>query len=479
MFQLLKHNSESDNLITIFCNSEKLVSKRFEKNMHFQNNTPILKALLVSVITPKTSAEEAEASLRELERLVTTLGFKVIAQESQRQPSTSGMTVVGQGKLMELARWTGGPGSTEPNKVSPKKSSQGTKKQDENDLSDTLETPNELATIAVFDCDLTPSQLRTLALALGVQVFDRTGIIIEIFSRHAKTRAARLQVDIARLKYLAPRLQAKNIHSEHQAGRGAGESGLELDRRQIRDRLAELKRELENVQNEHIHRRSQRAEQMCVALVGYTNAGKSSAMRADKLFATLDTTVRALYPATHPRILVSDTVGFINKLPHDLIASFRSTLDEALSASLLLYLVDASDPHFRSQLATVREVLQEIGAIDTKNILVLNKVDLLSSEQKKELKQEFPRALLISTRKKEDIQILRERMIKHFEKEMKEEEFFILHTEKKYEKEIRANTRIIKEIFEPEGVRFTVKARSTELGRLKKLIPKNSKSDRS
>ena len=178
--------------------------------------------------------------------------------------------------------------------------------------------------MVVFDCDLSPSQVRNIEAALGVQVLDRTGVIIEIFSRHAKTRAAQLQVEIARQTYLAPRLREMGVGKERHAGRGSGESGLEMERRKIRDRMADLKRELQAVQKEEENRRSQRSEQLCVALVGYTNAGKSSLMRAltgsevlveDKLFATLDTTVRALQPETQPRILLSDTVALSTSFP--------------------------------------------------------------------------------------------------------------------------------------------------------------------
>ena len=184
-------------------------------------------------------------------------------------------------------------------------------------------------------------------------MLDRTGVIVDIFHRHARSREARLQVEIARLNYVAPRMRESPGGKERQRGKGAGEAAIELDRRKIRDRIAELREQLAAIQKEQDNRRHARQDQLRVALVGYTNAGKSSLMRAltgsqvlveDKLFATLDTTVRALQPETKPRILVSDTVGFIQKLPHDLVASFWSTLDEALEASLLLYVVDASDP---------------------------------------------------------------------------------------------------------------------------------------
>ena len=415
--------------------------------------TEIPKALLVSIRTPKVTEAEEKDSLVELRRLVTTLGFKVIGIESQRQPTTTGVTVVGEGKLKELARLTDGKGAL-------------------------TSVSDELATVVVFDCDLSPSQIRNVETALGVQVLDRTGVIIEIFSRHAKTRTAQLQVEIARHCYLAPRLREMGVGKERHAGRGSGESGLEMEKRKVSDRLADLKHELQNVQKEDEKRRSQRSEQLCVALVGYTNAGKSSLMRAltgsqvlveDKLFATLDTTVRALQPETQPRILVSDTVGFIRKLPHDLVASFRSTLDEAHNASLLLYVVDASDRSLRSQLEVVREVLSEIGAEKTPYLLLFNKSDCLSEEEKRSLSREFSDSVLISTRSPGDIQNLRERIIEFFEKDMIEEEILVPYNAQGIIGEMRLNMRVLKESFEEEGIRFLVRSRAIDINRLNKM----------
>ena len=346
------------------------------------------RALLVSIRTTKIKDAEAEESLEELKRLVKTLGFRVVGTQSQRQSSTSRLAGVGSGKLQELVRLTGNRGAEDYVEESSDEDI-----HDEITESPSGETPFEMADVVVFDCDLSPSQIRNLGNALGVEVLDRTGVIIEIFSRHARTRSARLQVEIARLNYQVPRLRdADDGGNERFMGQGTGESALELDRRRVRDRLAELRRELDDVQKVMKGRRSQRSTQFSVALVGYTNAGKSSTMRAltgsevlveDKLFATLDTTVRALHPETRPRILVSDTVGFIKKLPHDLVASFLSTLDEAHDASLLLYVVDAADPGFRSQLQVVNEVLDEIGVEDIPKLLLLNKSDQLNDAQKK------------------------------------------------------------------------------------------------
>lgn len=409
------------------------------------------RALLVSIRTPDVTDADAAESLSELERLVTTLGFAVVAHESQRRPSTRGSEVLGEGKLKEIADLI----------------------NDEGEIENGLDI-----NVAVFDCELSPSQQRNLENALKCEVMDRTAVIIEIFSRHAKTRAARLQVEIAQLNYLAPRLRETGGNSgERQAGRGAGESQLELDKRRIRDRITDLKRELEAVQREHDNRRTLRAEQGIVALVGYTNAGKSSTMRAltgsdvlveNKLFATLDTTVRALQPETHPRILISDTVGFIKKLPHDLVASFRSTLDEALNASLLLFVVDAADPTFRSQLQVTQEVLGEIGVNETDKLLILNKADQLDPLQRKLLQAEFPDAIFSSTLNPADIKNLRERIVSYFEKDMVEEEVFAPYTTKGIIGEIRSSMRVLNETFENEGVRLKVRSGKIELDRLKK-----------
>ena len=257
----------------------------------------------------------------------------------------------------------------------------------------------------IVDHEISPSQARNLERATGAQVLDRTGVIVEIFHRHAHSREAKLQVEIARLKYVSPRLRESSGGGGRQQGPGAGESDLEVDRRKVRDRLAELKEQLESIQRDSDERRSARRDQLRVALVGYTNAGKSSLMRAltgsevlveDKLFATLDTTVRALQPENRPRVLVSDTVGFIKKLPHDLVASFRSTLAEALEASLLLFVVDASDPTYESQLEVSRNVLKEIGADAVPSRLLLNKIDRVSEEDRAALRAKHPDAILLS-----------------------------------------------------------------------------------
>src|SRR5437660_9159252 len=290
--------------------------------------------ILVDVQLQKTAAEEHDASLQELRQLVETLGWDIVGTLSQRRRSPTAASLIEPGKL--------------------------------NELSELVKAPSRAESV-VFDHELTPTQVRNVREATGVEVYDRPAIILEIFHRHARTKEARLQVELARLKYLDPRERVVGAKERRGGGRGArgvSESFHELERRQVRDRISELQRELDAVHTEQVERRRHREGLSKVAIVGYTNAGKSSLMRAltssevlvaDQLLATLDTTVRALQPETQPRILVYDTVGFIRNLPHDLVASFRSPSDESLDASLLLRVVDAADPALRSHIQVTKE----------------------------------------------------------------------------------------------------------------------------
>ena len=463
-------------------------------------NEKVKSAVLVGVLLPRTSPEELESSLRELERLVTTLGYKIAGQVTQKRNSDRTATLLGAGKLKELAQWTGGTGvigSMVEHKLSKaqekwqREEEEAARQSESPDAEIELDSADELLTeeqrgsaqIVIVDSDLSPSQIRNLESAAGVPVLDRTGVIIEIFSRHARTRAARLQVEIARLTYVAPRLRESGGGEDRQGGgvggKGSGESSLELDRRKIRDRIKELKTELESVGNEHQVRRARREQELSVALVGYTNAGKSSLMRAmtgsevlvaDKLFATLDTTIRPLHPESRPKILMSDTVGFIKKLPHDLVASFKSTLDEALNASLLLYVVDCSDPSFRSQLEVTRSVLAEVGAKEIPSLLVLNKLDRLNERQAAELRTEFPEAVLISTRNPDDLKMLRNKILTYFESDMVDEDIFVPYAAKGIVGEIRGKTRVLGESYNENGVTLKVRSSPGVLAQIKKNL---------
>src|ERR1700720_3561702 len=397
-----------------------------------ETKPPIPRAILVGVQTPGVDDVAHAASIEELGRLVMTLGYEVVGTLSQKRDEIDGGTVLGKGRLEELAAITGGTGVVGSMAI-PRKSKARERFEDADEKKpnagqkepDPAALPK--AEFVIVDHEISPSQARNLERATGAQVLDRTGVIVEIFHRHAHSREAKLQVEMARLKYIAPRLRESSAAGERQQGYGAGESDLELSRRKIRDRLAELKEQLDDIQRDDDQRRSARRDQLRLALAGSTNAGKSSLMWAltgsqvqvaDKLFATLDMTVRALKPETKPRMLVSDTVGFIKKLPHDLVASFRSTLAEALEASLLLFVVDASDPTYELQLAVSRGVRREIGADGAPSRLLLNKIDRVSEADRAALRAKHPDAILLSAKSPEDVAALRKTIITFFEAAM-------------------------------------------------------------
>ncbi len=456
-------------------------------------------AVIVGVQLTDVTDAAFEASLSELARLADTLGLQVIGRVTQRRNTLATAAVVGAGKLRTLAAYTGGLGFV-PAYAPPGKSKtdedeaqelealraeealQRELEHDDGQDDEQAETPIGKAELVLVDHDLTPSQMRNLERATGAEVLDRSMVILSIFQRHARTREAKMQVEIARLAYMAPRMREASAGQDRQrggiGGKGAGESALELDRRRIRDRIAELKRELEIVKREADTRRSRRVQTdtHTVALVGYTNAGKSSLMRAltgdevyvaDQLFATLDTTVRALKPETRPRVLVSDTVGFIKKLPHDLVASFRSTLEEARDAGLLLHLLDASDPAFRDQFQVTREVLAEIGAEGNQALLVLNKSDRLSEAEQQALRAEFPTAVLMSARIPEQVRELHQRIVNHFEQSMVEEDLLVPYAQSRLTALFHERCKVLSETYEEAGVRLRVRAPASVLGGLK------------
>jgi len=430
------------------------------------------------------------SSIAELRRLATTLGLEVVGAVTQRRGRLAPGLVLGEGKVRELAQWTGGSGEV-PAYQKPGTNKRDAADEDDDDADedddgsagDDTDAEAELdaadgdpaavgprCTVVLVDHDLTPTQQRNLERATDAEVMDRTSVILSIFHRHAKTREARLQVEIARLAYLAPRLRESGGGGDRVrggvGGKGAGESALELDRRRIRDRIAELRRELATIEGGARTRRARRDDARTIAVVGYTNAGKSSLMRAltgsevyvaDKLFATLDTTVRVLDARTKPPLLLSDTVGFIKKLPHDLVASFRSTLDEATHADLLLHVVDASDAAFRDHMAVTRGVLGEIGA-DAAELVVLNKIDKVAPEERAPLAAAFPDAVLMSAKAPADVAALRARLVEHFAGAAIEAELFVPWAQHKLVHAIHERCQVVSEVHEDDGTRVAVRA---------------------
>lgn len=311
------------------------------------------RAVLVGIVLPGEKAEETKEHLDELAFLVNTAGGEVDKAFTQRMQKPDRSTFVGTGKLEEIQAYV---------------------KAEEIDM-------------VVFDDELSPSQLRNIERELGVKILDRSNLILDIFAGRAQTAQARTQVELAQLQYLLPRLTRLWTHLERQKGgigmRGPGESQIETDRRLILEKITLLKERLKLIDRQNETQRKNRGQLIRVALVGYTNVGKSTIMNMlsksdvfveNKLFATLDTTVRKVVIENLP-FLVSDTVGFIRKLPHHLVECFKSTLDEVREADILIHIVDISHPNFEDQIHTVNETLSELGARDKPTIMVFNKID--------------------------------------------------------------------------------------------------------
>lgn len=318
-----------------------------KKNLDYE------KVVLVGIINQQQNEEKSKEYLDELEFLTYTAGGEVIARFTQRMDSANSKTFIGTGKMEELAQFI------EENKI-------GT---------------------VVFDDELTPAQQNNIEKILRIKVLDRTTLILDIFAQRAQTSYARTQVELAQYQYLLPRLTGLWTHLERQRGgigmRGPGETEIETDRRIVRDRIALLKKKLENIDRQMATQRGNRGALVRVALIGYTNVGKSTLMNVisksdvfaeNKLFATLDTTVRKVVIGNLP-FLLTDTVGFIRKLPTQLIESFKSTLDEVREADLLLHIVDISHPNFEEHITSVNQILTEIQSSDKPTIMVFNKID--------------------------------------------------------------------------------------------------------
>ena len=380
-------------------------------NMLEKKNLDYEKVVLVGVITATQNEEKAHEYLDELEFLTYTAGGEVIKRFTQRLDTPNPKTFIGTGKMEELTQFV---------------------------------EENEIGTV-IFDDELTPAQQNNIEKILRIKILDRTTLILDIFAQRAQTSYARTQVELAQYQYLLPRLTGLWTHLERQRGgigmRGPGETEIETDRRIVRDRIALLKKKLETIDRQMATQRSNRGALVRVALIGYTNVGKSTLMNLisksevfaeNKLFATLDTTVRKVVIGNLP-FLLSDTVGFIRKLPTQLIESFKSTLDEVRDADLLLHVVDISHPNFEEHIASVNQILGEIQSINKPTIMVFNKIDaythqtidqddLITEKTSRhftleEWKQTWMNrmngdAIFISAKNKENIQEFREKVYK-------------------------------------------------------------------
>ncbi|MDO8958480.1 MAG: GTPase HflX [Rhodocyclaceae bacterium] len=440
-------------------------------------------AVVAAVQLPNVSDSEFAASLAELRDLAKTLGYTISATFTQNRLSFDTTAYLGTGKREEIRSFV----DSEPAPVAFEKMPQAAADPEAGKID-----------VIFVDHEISPSQARNLEKELGCEVMDRTMVILEIFHRNARSRAARAQVEIARLGYMAPRLREAAKLAGPQGrqrsgvgGRGAGESHTELDKRKIRDRIAELQQEIAAMDVERETQRARRQERQGlanVALVGYTNAGKSTLMRAltgsevlveDKLFATLDTTVRTLQPESRPRVLVSDTVGFIKNLPHDLVASFKSTLEEALDAALLLHVIDASDPGFERQLAVTDKVLAEIGAQDVPRIRVFNKIDHVGNaaaqaERAAALRAQFPDCIVMSARHAEDIALLHAAIVGFFQQGLAEAELFLPWSAQQSRNEIFSNCQVLKERADGAGAFLHVRGERKTIQDLNERFGQNS-----
>ena len=322
------------------------------------------KAVLIGLITPDVTKEQAYEYLDELAFLTDTAGAKPVRNFTQKLPHPDNKTFLGKGKIEEVRLYA-----------------------EENEIK-----------LIIFDDDLSPSQIRNIEKIFGeeTKVLDRSNLILDIFASRAQTAQARTQVELAQYQYLLPRLTRMWTHLERQKGgigmRGPGETQIETDRRIIKDKIALLKKKLEKIDKQSFTRRKGRQDMIRVALVGYTNTGKSTLMNTlaksdifaeNKLFATLDTTVRKVVIANLP-FLLTDTVGFIRKLPHQLVESFKSTLDEVRESDLLVHVVDISNPKFEEQIEIVNKTIIELGVTDKPILIVFNKIDAYTFTPKEE-----------------------------------------------------------------------------------------------
>jgi GTP-binding protein HflX len=328
----------------------------------------------------------------------------------------------------------------------------------------------------VLDVDLTPRQLQNIEKILGKPVLDRTGIILEIFSRHARTRESKTQVELAKLQYVLPRLAHLWNHFERQRGGGVGNKGMgekqiEVDRRLVKRRIQILRGRLEEIEKERVVQRTSRENLLKVALVGYTNAGKSTLLNAltessvlaeDKLFATLDATVRALNPDSHPPIVAIDTVGFISRIPTNLIASFRSTLEEIQEADLIVHVVDASSTQAREQYETTCSVLKDLGCEEKEKIVVLNKIDLVEGAARlNQAKIAVPGATRISSLDPDAVRKFREKILDHFKGKMESWDLLIPYHEGKLQAKVQEYGAIKQTRYLEKGVFLQVMLDST------------------
>ncbi|MCE3011439.1 MAG: GTPase HflX [Proteobacteria bacterium] len=401
------------------------------------------KATLVSLVCDRfethATSQLTHASLRELRELLRTLGLVAGNEHIQNMKQINPSTMLGEGKIEEIAEAAREEGSS----------------------------------LLVFDFELTASQLRNIKKLSKLEVVDRNTIILEIFALHARTKEAKIQIEISRLEYLLPRLTSMWGHFSKQRGGGRavggeGEQQIELDRRMVRERIRIYKKQLEEIQKTRQTQRKKRQNQaVTAALVGYTNAGKSSVMNRmckvnvleeDKLFATLDSTFRTLNPDSKPPMILIDTVGFIQNLPNTLVQGFKTTLESALEADLLVIVCDISDSNYQKHLDVTQSVLKELGIEDKKQLIVFNKKDLLNDPMRARIiMRQHPNCFLVSSYDEQDMQDLRKHIIDYFLAQQDHYDLFIPYDAGDAHARVRGNANIVTTSHHENGIFYRIR----------------------
>ena len=410
------------------------------------------KVLLVGVIHRLSSENIVKEHLDELQLLVKTAGAKVVGRVTQKISRINPATLIGIGKAKEI-------------------------------ISQAKEID---ASVIIFDEELSPAQIKNYhKISTKIKILDRNGLILHIFKKHARTKEAKTQVDLAYFEYLLPRLTRQWTHLERQMGgigtrAGMGETQIEIDRRLIRNRISRLKKELNKIENERATQSLHRKSEYRVSLVGYTNAGKSTLFNSltgsnvyikNQLFATLDTTIRKLKLDASHQVLLSDTVGFIRKLPHNLVASFKSTLKEVLEADLIIIVLDISSTEIEEHLETINNVLQQMGANEVPLLHVLNKVDKISDNRKiDKVKRLFINPVVISAEHHLMISDLRKRIIEKMESNFQTVEITIPYGDGKVIANAQTGVKVLERFFQDDAVKLKIRGARPRIEQIIKSI---------
>ena len=406
------------------------------------------KTILIGTIKPGETDKLIQEHLSELELLAETAGAEVIGKITQRISRINSATFIGKGKAKQI-------------------------------INQAIELD---AKLIIFDDELSPAQIKNYHnLSDKIKVLDRSGLILDIFRKHARTKEATTQVDLAYLEYLLPRLTRQWTHLERQMGgigtrAGMGETQIEVDRRLIRTRITRLKKDLIRIEKERQIQSMRRDSEYRVSLVGYTNAGKSTLFKAltgtdvyiqDQLFATLDTTVRKLSLDSSHTILLSDTVGFIRKLPHNLVASFKSTLKEVLEADLILMVLDISSPQISEHISTIFDVLKEMNANEIPIVKVLNKVDLISDVKLiQKLQRSFPDSVTISAQNHLKLSDLKQKIIDMMEANYETVDLKLTYDDGKTIAQVQEGVEVLKRDYEEKIVRLKIRGSKSRISQI-------------